>query len=190
MNLEVREVSPTRLLTAEEFFLLPSSGRRAELVRGKCVPSEIPGFRHGLLCSRLLFAVANYLALHDIARVVPRVGIVTQRHPDTVRGGDIAYYSFERLAREQEPVGYPNVVPELVFEVLSPTDRPEEMLEKVNEYLAAGVSYVVVVDPDRETVVVHNADRSQTLLLKGQSLMLPELLPGFELPLERLFPGP
>ncbi|MBL8826106.1 MAG: Uma2 family endonuclease [Planctomycetaceae bacterium] len=189
MNLEVCKSSPTRWLTAEEFFLLPSNGQRAELVRGESVPCEISGFRHGALCCGLLRAVTNYLVFHDIARVVPRVGIITHRNPDTVRGPEVSVLSYDRLPRTSCPIGYLDVPPEAVFEVLDPTDRPENVLDRVAEFLAASVLYVIVVDPDRETVVVHRADRSQSLLLKGQSLTLPELLPGFELPLDRLFPG-
>lgn len=152
---------------------------------------NMPGFRHGRVCARIARWLGNFVEDRNLGHVIGNdAGVVTQHDPDTVRGSDIAYYSFQRLPRDQEPVGYPSVVPELVFEVLSPTDRLKDVLAKVDEYLAAGVEFVVVVDPDRETVVVYRADRSQSLLLKGQSLTLPELLPGFELPLDRLFPGP
>lgn len=180
----------TRLLTADEFFQLARTGPRSELVEGELVMMNMPGFRHGELGSEIIFALRAYLAKHDIARVVSEAGIKTRRDPDSVRGPDVALFTYQRLPKGARPTGYPDQSPELVFEVLSPTDRLKDVLAKVDEYLAAGVEFVVVVDPDRETVVVHRADRSQSLLLKGQSLTLPELLPGFELPLDRLFPGP
>jgi len=180
--------SADRLLTAEEFFALPGDGPPAELVRGQVVMMNMPRPIHGWLCGEIAFQLKLYLAGHDLGSVFTNdTGVITRRSPDSVRGADVAYYSYERLTKGPLPKDYPANSPELIFEVLSPDDRWKNVTAKVEEYLAAGVHCVVVVDPDREALVVHRSDRPTTMLHKGQSLTLPELLPGFELALDILF---
>ena len=181
--------SADRLLTAEEFFALPGDGPPAELVRGQVEAMEVPGSRHGHFCNLIGRLLGNFVEAHDLGYVLGNdSGVVTARSPDSVRGPDIAYFSYSRMPKGKLPIGYPAVAPELVFEVLSPTDRWKDVLAKVSEFLQAGVLMVVVVDPARETIVVHDADQPASILVAGQSLTLPDLLPGFELPVDRLFP--
>jgi len=181
--------SADRLLTAEEFFALPGDGPPAELVRGQVVMMNMPGFRHGRVCANITRLLGNFVDLHDLGHVLGNdSGVVTARSPDSVRGPDVAYFSYSRMPKGELPIGYPAVAPELVFEVLSPTDRWKDVLAKVSEFLQAGVLKVVVVDPARETIVVHDADQPASILVAGQSLTLPDVLPGFELPVDRLFP--
>ena len=66
----------------------------------------------------------------------------------------MSFYSYARMPRGPLPRGYLDVVPELVFEVRSPTDRWSKMLVKVSEYLEAGVTVVCLVDEGTENVHV------------------------------------
>ena len=70
---------------------------------------------------------------------------------DSVRGGDVVFYSYTRLPRGPIPEGYLEVVPELVFEVRSPSDRWAKITAKVGEYLDAGVLVACVLDPAKAT---------------------------------------
>ncbi len=103
------------------------------------------------------------------------------------RSADISYYSYTRLPKGHIPEGYLDVAPELVFEVLSPTDRWKDVLTKVAEYLDAGVLCVCVVDPQREVFVLYYPDKPEETLTSNQSFELPWLLPGFSLPLKNVF---
>jgi Uma2 family endonuclease len=114
-------------------------------------------------------------------------GVVTERDPDTVRGADVAYYSFARLPKGPLPNGYLSVVPDLVFEMLSPDDRWRKVLTKVAEYLNAGVAVVCVLDPDSETVYVYDGDRPARELRGDEELVLPELLGDFRVAVRRFF---
>ncbi len=177
-----------RLLTAEEFLHLPHDGQLSELVRGRIVMMNMPGYQHGVICGRLVYFLTEFLVSHDLGTVLSNdSGVVTQRGPDSVRGADVAYYSYRRMPKHVYPRGYPAVAPELVFEVLSPDDRRSKVLEKVAEYLKAGVQTVSVVDPDDETVEVHLPTGTPTTLTSDQELTFPEILPGFSLSVRRIF---
>ena len=106
------------LLTAEEYFLQPDSGRPTELVRGQIDMMNMPGFDHGAICAKIAFHLGAYLAQHDLGRVVTNdSGVITERDPDSVRGTDVAFYSYSRVPKGlRRPRGYPKAPPELVFE--------------------------------------------------------------------------
>jgi Uma2 family endonuclease len=85
------------------------------------------------------------------------------------------------------PRGYLNVVPELVFEVRSPTDRWSKMLAKVSEYLEAGVTVVCLVDEDTEKVHVFRVDEQPQILHGTDEFSLPDILGDFHVEVRRFF---
>ena len=142
--------TPEVLLTAEQFGERPDPGYPEELVRGRIVRMPPPKPRHGEICIQVAYLLRRYLEEHDLGRVLGNdSGIITERDPDTLRGADIAFYSYDRVPKGPLPDDYLTVVPELVIEVRSPSDRWPKVFQKVGEYLAAGVSVVVVLDDHR-----------------------------------------
>ena len=168
------------LMTAEEFAAGPDDGRRTELVRGRIVEMPPASFLHCVICSEVAFALGSWIRPGELGRVVTNdSGIVTRRGPDSLRGADVAYYSFDRLPKGMKPQLYPEVAPELVVEVLSPGDRWPEVPAKVAEYLDAGVLVVVVLDPEPRSAHLYYSDRPHRMLGPGEELSFPEILPGF-----------
>jgi len=179
-----------KLLTAEEYFRLPTPEKPTELVRGEIVEMNQPGFQHGIICGNVYYALRQFVEEHNLGRVVSNdAGIITGRNPDTVRGADIAYYSFSRLPAGKSPEGYPDVPPDVVVEVRSPSDRWNDVLKKVAEYLEIGVRSVEIVDAGEETLHVYDSDHPVRLLRKEDVLELPSVLPGFSVSVASLL-GP
>jgi Uma2 family endonuclease len=178
----------TALLTAEEYLLLPDNGQPTELVRGKVIPMNVPFPRHGEICVQTAYLLRRYLETHEIGRVVSNdSGVVTERNPDTVRGADVAYYSYARVPRGPLPRGYLPVPPELVFEVRSPTDRWSEIQIKVGEYLQAGVSVVCVLDEQTRTAHLFDANQPPRALSEDKDLTFPDILGGFRASVRQFF---
>lgn len=178
----------TQPITAEEFARLPSEpGHLYELVRGGILEMNLPIPRHGEVCGNISFLIKLYLQKHPVGRVVTNdSGIVTERDPDTVRGADVAFYSYSKVPAGPLPAKYLSVVPDIAFEVKSPSDRWSSIYAKVAEYLEAGVAIVCVVDPEDETVRLHFQDRPEQIFTGEDLVKFPEPLPGFEAP-ARLF---
>lgn len=177
-----------KLMTAEEYWLLPDDGRPTELVQGKVVAMNMPAPRHGEICGNTVHILKSYLDANDIGRVVCNdSGVVTERDPDTVRGADVGFYSYERIPKGPLPQGYLSVAPEAVFEVRSPGDRWRDILAKVAEYLAAGVLRVCVLDQKTETITVYSSDEPEVRLTRDDDLVLPDILPGFAVRVARFF---
>ena len=176
------------LLTAEEFGNMPDDGRYTELVRGRIVEVTQPGWNHGFIASEVSGILRDWVRLHDLGRVVSNdSGIVTQRDPDTVRGADVAYYSYARLPKKIRPHLYPEIPPDIVVEVRSPSDRWPKILEKVQEYLDLGVLVVCVLDPEPQAARLYRPGQPELILGPDDELTFPECLPEFRVPVRRFF---
>jgi Uma2 family endonuclease len=177
------------LMTAEEFARRPDPGYPEELVRGRVVAMPPPKPRHGQVCLKIGRLLANFVEAERLGHVLSNdSGVITQRGPDTVRGADVSYYSHERVPPGPLPHDYLDVAPDLVVEVLSPSDRWPVVIQKVGEYLGAGVRLVVVLDPDERAAHVYAADRAPRVVRGDEALALPEVFgEEFRLGLREVF---
>jgi Uma2 family endonuclease len=108
------------------------------------------------------------------------------------RRPDLAYVSFTRWPADRPMPARGDaweVVPDLAVEVISPTNLTQETMQKVQEYFQAGVSLVWVVFPLERQIYVYESPTQIRVLASGDTLTGGAVLPGFELPLSRLF-GP
>jgi Uma2 family endonuclease len=169
----------TQFMTAEEYARRPDDGRHTELVRGEVVEMNMPTPRHGEICVQIAYLIRRFLEDHPVGRVLSNdSGVLTERDPDTVRGADVAFYSFSRVPPGPLAWDYLPVPPEVVFEVRSPTDRWPRILAKVAEYLDAGVGVVCVVDQPTESVYVYRIDTNR-VVTADEELTQPELHADF-----------
>ncbi len=185
-------------LTAGEFLAKYGHCSGVELVRGKVVwaarppaaPGEgvrMPRFKHGVVSQRIAQAISEFVAARRLGWVAINDTFVTvDAAADTVRGADVLFVSYARLPPGPIPEDLP-CLPELVVEVRSPTDRWGDVFAKVGEYLQAGVSVVVVFDPKTESASVYRPDEFQQIFHNGDELTLPDVLPGFAVPVRAFF---
>lgn len=177
----------SKLLTAEEYGNLNDDGRLTELVQGRIVELNQPLTSHGYLLINTGHLLTQFVKEHGVGRVVGGdAGFVTQRDPDTVRGPDLAFYSYQRIPAGPLPKGYWPASPELVIEIRSETDRWKDILQKVAEYLSANVLTVAVIDPGRQQVHLYS-DRETAVLNASDLLTFPDILPGFKVAVGSLF---
>jgi Uma2 family endonuclease len=179
----------TALMTAEEYMALPDSfDGPTELVKGILVKMPPPRPRHGQICARFVYLLQRFLEDHDIGHVLSNdSSTVTERGPDTVRGPDVSYYSFERVPKGPLPAGLLDVSPDVVIEVLSPSDRWSEVQVKVAEYLDAGVRAVCIADDDTRSIHVFCPDSPMHVYKSDDDFTLPEILRDFRVKVQRFF---
>ncbi len=175
------------LMTAEEFGRRPDPGYPEELVRGKIVSLPISDRRHGQVCGSVARFLGHFVEDQDLGHLIIGSGLITGRNPDSVRGPDVAYYSYARLPRGPLPAGYGPEVPELVVEVRSEGDTWREIVIKVGEYLKAGVLKFVVLDPRSRKAHIYGVDDEPVVLDPEDELTLPELLGEFRVAVHRFF---
>jgi Uma2 family endonuclease len=186
--MNMASAAPERILTAEELLTLPDDSNRYELVRGELVCVAATGGRHGIIASRLDQRLRNFVEAHGLGEVcAAETGFRLAQNPDTVRAPDVSFIARERLPGGEVPEGYWPFAPDLAVEVVSPSDRSDDMLTKVQEYLRAGARLVWVFHPRTKTVMVYRAN-GEVLLIQGQEeLSGEEVLPGFHCRVHELF---
>lgn len=178
------------LLTAEEYALLEDDDLyRDELVRGHVVREPRPQSRHGRVQLNIAAELHAFVKQHDLGFVTMESGFILERQPDTVRGPDVAFVSRDRYG-ERLPDHWPEYGPDLVVEVLSPSDRLSRVAAKVAQYLAAGTRLVWVIDPDDRTAIVYRSVRDIGLLRETDELDGEDVLPGFRCALNEVLDPP
>jgi len=186
-RLYVSGMSEPQLMSADELLQLNLPNKRTELIRGRLVVRDPGGARHGAVANRIGYRITAHVEAHGLGRVyAAETGFKIESAPDTVRAPDVAFIAKHRLPGA-EPLGYPPWSPDLAVEVLAHDDHPAETLEKVAQWLKAGVQLVWLVDCEKWTGLVYRADGSVALLEPNDALDGEDVLPGFRCPLADLW---
>ncbi|HEY2911493.1 MAG TPA: Uma2 family endonuclease [Gemmataceae bacterium] len=124
------------LMTAEEFVRLHGDESRVELVKGRFVRYPMPGAIHGQVCGTAYAIIRDFVKPRELGRAMTNDTFIrTNKDPDSHRGADICFISYELLPKEQKlPKGPLEIAPELVIEVRSPSDRQSDIQIKMWEY--------------------------------------------------------
>jgi Uma2 family endonuclease len=179
--------SPVPTLTAEEF-AQRYGGEHVELVKGRVKELPTPFPKYGKICATIARFLSDHIEERGLGHVMTNDSFVqTRRDPDTIRGADVCFYGYDRLPQGEVPDGLLPVPPDLVVEVRSPSDSWSEIFTKVGEYLGAGVRAVVVLDAVTASASVYRAEELQQIFHNSDELVVPDLLPGFAVPVRRLF---
>jgi Uma2 family endonuclease len=173
----------TRRATEDDLWNAPEDGRKYELVDGELVVSPA-GLRHGRICVRLVRALGDFV--HDGGLGDVFDSSTGFRLPGgNVRIPDVSFVSASRLT-EPVPNDFGDIPPDVAVEVLSPSDRPRLVLDKVGEYLQAGVRLVWVIDPEAECAAVHRSLTDVSHVDLDGTLDGGDVLPGFSVSLRVL----
>ncbi len=201
----------TRPMTVAEFMALPNDGNRHELVRGELRIMPPPKGVHGLIEAAVVAAIDRYL--DNKARGLgwnERQGIMARNKlagfvaggefgmqftlpddPNQIRGADAAYVPADQFANVSwDRKEYFPAVPHLVIEVISSSERADDIIEKVQDYLTGGARRVWCLYPARRAVYIHDADGPMRVVRGADAVLTDdELLPGFSVPLNMFFVG-
>ncbi|MDQ2742008.1 MAG: Uma2 family endonuclease [Chloroflexota bacterium] len=177
------------LMTAEELIRLPDDEWHYELVEGRLVRMSPTGGRHGRVEMALLRAVDRFVEEHHPGKVYPAetgFRISAEGGPDTVLAPDLA---FVRAGREPAAgtQGYPHLAPDLVAEVVSPSQGRAEMGAKAQRWSSAGAQLVWIVEPEARIVEVWRAGGLAHIVTDEEELTGEEVLPGFAVAVAHLF---
>jgi Uma2 family endonuclease len=182
---------PARTLTAAELMVLPEDGIHRELIRGELRerPMTTRNRKHSRVESRVAQLLWNWLDQQPEPRGLVHSGEAGFRlipDPETLVGIDVAYASAELVAKTGESLAFYDGPPVLAVEVISPSDRHEEIVEKVALYLEVG-TVVWVVDPDFRVVTAHRKGLEPEAFNVRQELTGDPYLSGFRIPVARIF---
>lgn len=182
----------TRTMTVAEFLALPDDGMDRWLVKGELrerpmtTRNRFHGNTMANLCGELQIwrrsrpDIGGHVLAGD-------AGVRLGKDSESVVGIDVAYVSADVWERQQADSTLIEGVPVLAAEILSPSDSTEDIEEKIDAYLEAGVPLVWIVNPYRRTVMVHRPGAEPDLVTASGLLSGEPHLPGFSVPASRLF---
>jgi Uma2 family endonuclease len=188
-------ISPSRIRvspplgTATEKDVIKIRGRERrlfELVNGVLV-EKVMGYWESVLAIELARLLGNFVRRRKLGSLAGEAGML-RLSPGLVRIPDLSFISRARLARHRTArAPILPLAPDLAIEVLSEGNTPREMARKLSEYFAAGCRLVWFVDPRTRTVDVYTSPAKPITLTEKQALTGGDILPGFRLPLRKLF---
>ncbi|MBM2811823.1 MAG: hypothetical protein HW416_2582 [Chloroflexi bacterium] len=178
----------TKLMTAEELLNMPDDGMEHELVRGKLRTMPPPGLQHEEIAAHLVLIFGPFIKMHSLGRFFGGPGFIIERGPDTVRAPDFAFIATGRLPSGEAIAGYPELAPDFLVEVVSPGDSAAEVLDKILQWLEAGVRMAVALYPKRRSIAVYRSASDIRLLGADDVFDGGDVLPGFSCPVRELFP--
>ncbi len=145
-------------------------------------PSDIVSSEIGSILIRLL---GNWVYPRRLGRVFDSAGGFIM--PNTnVKAPDVSFVRAARL--RQSPRYFAELVPDLVVEIKSQSDRIKAIETKVLKFIELGAVVGILIDPDEETVTIYRSTGEPIILANGDILTVAELFPGWELPVSELWP--
>jgi Uma2 family endonuclease len=180
-------MTPTKtLMTAEEFDNYPfEEDKRYELDEGEFIEMCKPAYKHNRVLMKLLLALGNYLRDSRAGEVLLSENLYALS-PNTRRAPDAAVFLGDRRAELKDAKVIP-IIPEIVAEILSPSETTRMIHRKLRQYFAAGVKEVCLIDPDAREIEIWTEPKLPERELTGEDALASALLPGFGLPIPELF---
>ncbi len=168
----------------EEINQLP----RAELIDGEIIEMTPSSDGSSSLAASITAMLWNHVRPNKLGRVYSADGgFVLFPDRETVRVPDVAFVRAERMPQGEARRHFPRLAPDLVVEVLSPTDRASDVLAKVAMYQEAGVPLIWLVDPEAQTVTVLATHLAPVTMHPGDTLDGGNVLPDLQIAVADIF---
>jgi Uma2 family endonuclease len=169
-----------------------------ELVDGSIVVMEPSDYESDEITIEFARVMANWVRPRKLGRVTgSAAGFILPNsekqdasngevQPRNLRAPDVSFVRASRLKRTKRD--FVELVPDLMVEVKSKTDRIKPLVEKIELFLELGAVVGILIDPDKRDLTVYRPNQSAVTLCDGDILTVPELLPGWELAISELWP--
>jgi Uma2 family endonuclease len=175
------------LLTADEFYECQPPEKDTELVRGRMIVREPPKPWHGMHAANLCWIVSSHVRSVSAGAVFGQdTGFHIDSDPDTVLAPDLAFVRAERLPGPEEN-RYWRIVPDLVAEIMSPSDRRKAVVAKLRDWIEAGVHVAWFIEPKQRRATIFFADGSERAVPPDGVLTAGDVLPAFACALREVF---
>lgn len=162
------------------------SDYQMELVDGEIILMSPSGLEPDEIAVEIASQLRNWVRPRKLGRVAgSSAGFKLPNATGDVRAPDCSFIQASRLRRTTQD--FAQLIPDLAFEVVSKSDSLSKQRQKVQTYLGLGMVVGVVVDPRTRTVEVYRPGQEAIVLQNGDTLTVPELLPGWAMEVESIW---
>jgi Uma2 family endonuclease len=178
---------------------LPGAARKRDLIRlnaqnnklfelvDRTLVEKPMGVHESFLAGELLAILRDFIKERDLGFLCPP-DLMIEILPKIVRAPDVSFIPWTKRPEKTIPrKSISDLIPDLVVEVLSPSNTSAEITRKIEEYFRAGIILVWTIDPRKLTAEVYSDPDTKTTLDESGTLDGGGVLPGFQLPLAKLF---
>ncbi|MGB3202665.1 MAG: Uma2 family endonuclease [Nodosilinea sp.] len=158
---------------------------RMELVDGEVTVMSPSGYEADEVSIELAAQIRNWVRPRQLGRVTGSSAGFVLPNSDT-RAPDVSFVRAERLRRS--PRSFAELAPDLMVEVKSPTDSVAKLRDKIQEFLVLGTQVGMLINPENRQVEVYRLGQEAIALSDGDTLTIPDLLPGWEVAVADLWP--
>jgi len=171
--------------TFEQFIALPQNQDKVfESIQGAVI--EVPSNPYSSqIAARIGRYVDTFADEHDLGHVTGEAGgyqVGEDRYAP-----DVAFISKAKQDSLPYYTGYNPNPPDLAVEIVSPTDNQQHLRLKLSNYAAVGTVVWVVYPPEKQ-VEIYIPGKAATVLEVDDTLTGGEVLPGFSMPVAKIFP--
>lgn len=184
--------TPPKLMTTEEFLAIAEEpGASRELIDGELreQPMTTRNRDHAYTVAKFARFLDEWLEQHggpgEVAAGDGRTRLAVD--PDVIVGIDVAFFDEHVTHGSATEYNFYDGAPVIAVEVLSPSDTHENVVDKLQRYLAAGTKQVWIADPDLQTVTIYRPHAAPIMFNSQQELIGDPELPGFRVHVEQLF---
>ncbi|MEG4960674.1 MULTISPECIES: Uma2 family endonuclease [unclassified Microcoleus] len=158
---------------------------RLELIQGNIIAMGPCDYTSDEIGSRLIILLGIWVLPRKLGRLTGSSAGFILPNSD-LRAPDVSFVKAEKLKRSRRD--FVELVPDLMVEIKSKTDRIKPIKEKIQSFLSLGTEVGILIDPDRLTLTVYRTGAEPEVLRDGDILTIPEFFPGWELPISDLWP--
>ncbi|HEV7842724.1 MAG TPA: Uma2 family endonuclease [Pyrinomonadaceae bacterium] len=176
-----------KVWTDEELLSLPDDSKKCEIIKGELVVSPA-GIEHEEIGVRLILALGTHVRKHKLGIVCGSSAGYWMNDRTSFLSPDVSFIAKERLqGAKRAPKKFFDGAPDLVVEVLSPSDTIDKLHEKIVEYFDNGAKLIWVLNPEEQIVLVYHTPQPDKLLRTNDALDGEDVVPEFSLPVSELF---
>lgn len=170
-------------MTEAEFMRLPDDGRKYELVDGEAREVSA-GHEHDAIGANIIALLMPFARGRGVLAGSQAGFRMTSGN---IRSPDVSFTRKERLSGGKPARGFENLAPDLCIEIISPTEDPNEMQRKLQEYFDAGAQQVWHLWPESVQATIYSALTEAVALQADDEITAGDLLPGFRVRVAALF---
>ena len=171
-------------MTAEQFDQLPAEeGLKYELLDGELIEVSSPTPKHSLVLLTLARIMSEFLDQHGLGEIITETEFAFPGERRLRPDAAIFFKNkWQMVDLERVPVA---VVPDIVVEIISPSESSEHVTRKAEIYIAVGISEVLTVYPDLRLIFVNTRQGSRRLDSNGRLTL--HSLPHLDIPVSAVF---
>ena len=179
--------TPSKLISLEEFLLLPETKPASEYIDGKIIQKPMPKGKHSTIQAELIIALNRTLKPQKIARAFPELRCTFS---DRSTVPDVTVFTWDRIPRDDDGAIADSfkAAPDWTIEILSPQQSHTRVTKNILHCLDNGTQLGWLIDPKEKSIFAYYPQKQPAFFENDRDVLpVPNFAKSFQLTLGELF---